>query len=92
MSKIEGEMGISEEVNPEEERGMPYIVVNMDKATKDDYKELEGLGWTKGNVSTAGEVDYDWRGEGKPVLPDEMKDRIVIGDVRFLEDQKSKEE
>lgn len=62
---------------PEQKKGMPFIRVDMDKATKEDYRQLEELGWTKGRPSTAGEWDFVWGGEGEPGLPETLAEKVI---------------
>lgn len=69
----------------EKEKEEPFIRVNMDKATPEDYKKLEELGWTRGSAHPhGGEMDFYWEKESKPELPGDLAEK-VIGNIEYTQ-------
>lgn len=62
---------------PDQEKGIPIIRVDMDKASDADYKKLKELGWVPGNPSASGEFGFSWHGEGEPALPDDLAEKVI---------------
>jgi hypothetical protein len=64
----------------EQKKGEPFIRINMDMATPEDYKKLEELGWTKGTAHPhGGEMDFFWEKEGEPELPSALAEKARGG-------------
>ncbi len=62
---------------PDKEK-IPFIAVDMDRATQEDYQRLEELGWTKGTASAhGGEIIFLWEREGEPELPEDLAEKVI---------------
>ena len=80
-------MGLEEEKSKEKKESVPFIVVDMDKSSEEDWNRLEELGWTKSGASKEGEMYFLWEEEGEPNLPEEMMEKVIgkIGEAKPVE-------